>query len=35
VPYLEPDPSLQTNVTSNEYTLSWDVTIVPVKPAKK
>jgi hypothetical protein len=34
-PYLEDDPSLETNVTSNTYTVSWDVTLVPVKPAKK
>jgi hypothetical protein len=33
--YLEDDPSLETNVTSTDYTLSWDVTLVPVKPAKK
>lgn len=34
-PYLEDDPTLETNVTSNDYTVSWDVTLVPVKPAKK
>ena len=34
-PYLEDDPSLETNVTSNDYTVSWDVTLAPVKPAKK
>jgi hypothetical protein len=34
-PFLEPDPSLQTNVASNDYSLTWEVTLVPVKPAKK
>lgn len=34
-PYLENDPSLETNVTSDKYTLSWDVTLTPVKRAAK
>ena len=34
-PYLEDDPSLDTNIASNTWTVSWDVTLVPVKLAKK
>jgi hypothetical protein len=34
-PFLEPDPTLQTNTASNAYSLSWEVTLVPIKPAAK
>jgi hypothetical protein len=34
-PFLEPDPTLETNITSDEYSVTWEVKLVPVKPAKK
>ena len=34
-PYLVDDGTLDQNVTSNTWTVSWDVTLVPVKTAKK
>ena len=34
-PFVDEDPTLVANVESDVYTLSWQATLVPVKPAKK